>query len=304
MLRCSLALLALTALVQTTPTRVIPEPEPTRAIQSFPSATDPASEDITCTDYKTCSSKGRGYWEALQATLAQAQPIDRNDQQVFERDYKCEYITIDSDSQSLERIKPDLQSHGINPDWLEAQGCFSTSPETGEDTEATAYGNLFSTSQGIIIAYENYRDSDEQKTLPWSEIIWNAWSYARVWDDYRHKQAAEHPPGAALSILRVMIRLNVRNEETNAVLRTIWDAAEREYNTIDQTWYKFTEADPATKNWFYAIIGTPNVKGNIYLLNDHAMEIGKKTVTEIWVRWPYVYPDIWINLGAAVEAGA
>ncbi|KAI4146520.1 MAG: hypothetical protein L6R39_003439 [Caloplaca ligustica] len=296
LLRAFIGLLSITSIVQANPTRTLQAPGP--------SETDPSPDDNTCSDYKTCSSKGHAYWEQLQAKLSEARPVDRNDAETFNKDYKCEYISLDFDTPSLVRIRPDLADHGVDWQWVEPQAVFSINPVTGKDTEVTAYTNLFTTSKGIIVAFENYRDEDEQKTLPWSELMYQAWSYAREWDDFRKEQGIikGHPGGGPISRLSTVIQLDVQNQETVKVLQTIWTNQKLEWNILDKTWYKVTEADPATRNWFYALLGTANVKGTAFLLKDHAAEIEKKTITEIWVRWPYVYPDIWINVGPSTQA--
>lgn len=284
-------LLAAVSLVQATPTRTLPIPGP--------SETDPSPDDNTCSDYKTCSRKGHGYWIGLQAVLSQAQPADKTDgKAIFGTDYGCEFITIDQDTTpGLSAIRGDLENHGYEWKWVEAFGAFSKDPVTGHDTEQTAYSNMFYTSKGLIVAVENYRDLDEQETLPWSEIIYQAWQYARKYDD--ESKAADtprgHPGSGSISTLQTVVQVDVQNQETRLVTKTIWDAAGKEYNTGDKIWYKFTEAD--TPNWFYALLGTVNVKGTLFLLKDHAAEIGKKTITAIWVRWPGPDPDIWIDIG-------
>ncbi|KAI4132129.1 MAG: hypothetical protein LQ338_000883 [Usnochroma carphineum] len=285
-------LLTVTSLVQASPTRTLQAPGP--------SETDPSPDDITCSDYETCSSKGRGYWRELQAVLAQAQPVDRTDgKAIFDRDYGCEFMTSGETSAGLRAIPQDLEQHGFDWAWTEGFGVFSKDPETGEDNPDTAYSNLFETSKGLVVAVENFRDLDERKSLQWSEIIYQAWQIAQEYDDNKKEWNIPpgHPGGGPISTLQTIVQLDVQNRETLAVLRTIWKAQKLEWNIIDRTWYKFTEAD--TPYWFYALLGTVNVKGTLYLLKDHAAEIGKKTITEIWVRWALVDPDIWINVAKA-----
>lgn len=40
-------------------------------------------------------------------------------------------------------------------------------------------------------------------------------------------------------------------------------------------------------------MGTDNVKGVVFLLNDHSVEMGRKIITEVWTRWDTDFPDIW-----------
>ena len=290
-----LCLLTVICIVQATPTRTLSG--------SGPSVTggDSSPDEDTCTDYKTCSSKGLGYWEQLQQKLSQATPVDRTDgNSIFATDYGCEFITIDEDSTpGLRNIRGDVENHGYEWNWVEGFGVFSKDPATGKENPETAYSNMLYTAKGLIVAVENYREADDRKTLPWSEIIYQAWQVAKEYDDDSKEANAPpgHPGGGDISTLQAIVRVNIENEETQAVLQTIWRGEGLEWNTLDQTWYRFTESDPATKNWFYALLGTVNVKGAVFLLSDHAAEIGKKTVTDIWVRWEGPNPDIWINIG-------
>lgn len=124
-----------------------------------------------------------------------------------------------------------------------------------------------------------------------------AWPVAREWaDDWEGKNG--RPLGGPISNLQTVIQARVLNDQTQRVIKTIWAAEEREYNVLDPTWYKFTFAEKP--NWFYALLGTDNIKGTVWLLNDHAAEIGKKVITEIWIRWRVADPDIWISIGPAV----
>lgn len=188
----------------------------------------------------------------------------------------------------------EFEKHGFEWEWIEAFGVFSINPETGKDTEETAYSNMFFTSKGLFVALENFRHMDEQKTLPFSEIVYYAWQVAWHYDDDL-KGLRGHPGGGPISRLQTMVQIQVQNQESRAVMETIWGHEGWHWNEGDPTWYKFTVADSPLHFW--ALLGTVNVKGTVFLLKDHAAAIGKKTITAIWVRWPHPDPDIWIDIG-------
>ncbi len=215
--------------------------------------------------------------------------------ETFDRDYGCEFLSLaGDDSPGPRNIRPELERRGFEWEWTEAFATFSVNPETGKETEDTAYRNMFHTSKGLIVALENFRRLDEQKTLPFSEIIYHTWPFAQQYAE-NTKGIRGRPGGGPISTLQAMVQVAVQNEETRAVIKTIWDKKGWYWNEGDPTWYRFTLAESPL--WFYALLGTVNVKGTVFLLKDHAAEIGKKTITTIWVRWPQVDPDIWIDIG-------
>ncbi|KAL8715298.1 MAG: hypothetical protein Q9225_006432 [Loekoesia sp. 1 TL-2023] len=282
-------LLTVVSLAHATPTRVIHLPVASAV------GGDASPDDSTCNDYKTCSSKGHRDWQELMKKVSEAQPVDKTGSKaVFDDDYGCSFMSSDDPVPS---VRDDLEGHGFEWDWIEAFGVYSKNPQTGEDSEETAYTNMFYTSKGLIVADENYRQKDEQKTLHWSELMYQAWQVAKEHDDV--SKAANippgHPGGGDISKLQTVVRVSVQNDQAKEVIGTI-RAAKQGWNPGDETWHKFTVAED-TANWFYALLGTVNVQSVVWLLRDHAAEIGKKIITEIWVRWDSVDPDIWINIG-------
>ncbi|KAL8866785.1 MAG: hypothetical protein Q9174_006085, partial [Haloplaca sp. 1 TL-2023] len=177
-------------------------------------------------------------------------------------------------------------------------------PTTGAETEDTAYKNYIDTFEGAIVAVENFREYDEQKQLPWSELMYVDWGQVREFADERTQIFPDHDGGGPISNLKSVVQAKCTNDQTRAVIQEIWKLQGLEYNTGDTTWYKYVLEDPLeplAAEWFYSLVGTDNVKGTAWLLNDHAAEIGKKVITEIWVRWTWVDPDIWINVSAQHE---
>ncbi|KAL8770472.1 MAG: hypothetical protein Q9203_003541 [Teloschistes exilis] len=229
------------------------------------------ADDDVCPDYEICGTRGHRYWQTLQQTIALAQPVDRTDgPEKFERFYGIEFASFED---PIEQLRQDLIDHGINYDFLDGFAIFSKDPDTGTETEETAYQNMFQTDKGVIIAVQNFRHADEQKQLSWSELMAQAWPVAREWaDDWEGENG--RPLGGLISNIQTVIQARVLNDQTQRVVKTIWAAEEREYNVLDPTWYKFTLAEKP--NWFYALLGTDNIRGTVWLLNDDAAEIGKK----------------------------
>ena len=53
----------------------------------------------------------------------------------------------------------------------------------------------------------------------------------------------------------------------------------------DETWRRWSRDDGKTKLWWLALVGTDNCKGAVFLLTQHANEVGRKEVGDIWTRW-------------------
>ena len=245
---------------------------------------DRQDDDTFCQSYNDCGQTGLGYWNTLQTTLMQTSPVDRTDGLAK---FLPAYIVQPSQLiYSNENIQQDLTTHGFNAKEIQAWETISIDPETHQAEEYGAYDNSFDTKNGLIIANANYRSLDSQKTLPWSEIIYQTW-----------KKIQAQTPGRSISNLRTVVRRQVVNTGTVNVLAALYKARGLSPKAGDSTWYKWTEAD--SPYFFFALVGTDNVKGVIWLLNDHAAEIGKKEITEIWTRWPNLSPDIWIIIDAA-----
>ena len=252
------------------------------------------NDDDVCPDYKTCSSNGLKYWNTLLNTLSQAQPVDRTDGLAkFQQYYDAEMLLSEDRGSSLRQT---LTDHGLDLAKMILWATYSKNPTTGAGSDQTAYSNFFDTANGVLIAIENWRIDDEQKQLPWSELMYQTWQLSI---DEQNKNSEETyqtgwSPGKSIAALQYSIQSDIHNEATQAVMRLAYETmGYPNPNEGDNTWRKWTQDDPTTKNWFYALLGSDNCKGTIWLLNDHAAEIGKKEITEIWTRWPKVYPDIW-----------
>ncbi|KAL8961189.1 MAG: hypothetical protein Q9183_005346 [Haloplaca sp. 2 TL-2023] len=272
-------------------------PTASTASVNLVNGTNPLDAEV-CTDSTTCGARGRRIWEHLLATISQPNPVDRTDGQAkFDMYYESEFGGL---WDMIGQLYGDLKTHGFRDTNFYGWSTFSTDPTTGAESEETAYKNLLNLYDGVIIAVENYRDFDEQKQLPWSELMYVDWGQASEFADERRQIFPDRDGGGPISNLRSVVQARVQNDQTQAVILEIWRLQGLEYNTGDTNWYKYTFEDPLeplAEEWFYSLVGTDNVKGTAWLLNDHAAEIGKKVITEIYVRWTWVDPDIWINVG-------
>ncbi|KAL8682836.1 MAG: hypothetical protein Q9186_001165 [Xanthomendoza sp. 1 TL-2023] len=252
-------------------------------------------EDV-CASYIACANKGKQYWSALKDKVSQATPTDRADTtNTFEAHYGVEFASLET---PVKGIKQDLIDHGFEYEYTEAMACYGKDPVSGVEDEETAYMNMFYTYKGLLIAESNYRPHDSQNKLPWSELMYHTWTFARAYADESKKydMPAGHPGGGPISNLNTVIQYRVINDQSKNVIRATFLTAGYPDNEGDPTWRRFTETE--TPEWFLALLGTDNVKGTVWLLRDHAAEIGKKVVSEIWIRWKGVDPDIWIMIAA------
>ncbi|KAI4132548.1 MAG: hypothetical protein LQ338_000647 [Usnochroma carphineum] len=272
------ALLSITHLTRAVDSLAPPLPAPSGGSQG-----NSQDDDIFCKAYKDCGVEGLRYFNILQTTLMQASPVDRTDGLAK---FLAAYVVMESEvSSGLKGLQSDLIIHGFDPNAIEAWETFSINPQYHLRDHYAAYDNYFDTVNGILIANANYNSLDSQKTLPWSEIMYQTWqTIGRL---YRK--------GGPISNLRTVVQKTVVNRGTRAVLTTLYKTRQLSMNAGDRTWYKWTEVEEP--QFFFALLGTDNIKGTIWLLNDHAAEIGKKEITEVWTRWPSTYPDVWIEIG-------
>ncbi|KAI4246200.1 MAG: hypothetical protein LQ352_006442, partial [Teloschistes flavicans] len=254
---------------------------PPRAAPSQPAAAQD-DDDNACPNYSTCGSKGLQYLNDLTTTLANPSAIDRTDGlPLFQTYYAPEYdLTIP--------VWPSLwqsfENRAINPEGSDVWEVNSLNPSNQLRDKATAYYNTFATHAGVLIAENNWRASDTQKKLPWSEIVYQTWRLAAAHADTLNADDDVHPPGAPIAGLRSVVRHSVVNAGTKAVVSAAYAANEwAAGGDGEDEWREWTEA--STPAFFYGLLGTDNVKGVLWLLKDHAVEMGRKEVTKVWTRW-------------------
>ncbi|KAL9581650.1 MAG: hypothetical protein Q9212_003772 [Teloschistes hypoglaucus] len=252
------------------------------------------ARDVPCTDYESCGIKGLKYWNILTTTLANAMSIDRNDFELFEEHYHALY---DTTFMADEELLWPMQSRRMDPSKIDHWEVSGIDPDTLRRDAAPAYYNQFDTNQGLIIAAGNWRAEDSQKALPWSEIIYHTWNMAA--NNANSLVSKNHPPGGPISRLQSVVQHIVTNKVTQTVLKAAYEANGwvPGYDGPDE-WRKWTEID--TGPFFFGLLGTDNVKGSVWLLNDHAKEIGRKDISAIWSRWHMGNPDLWCVNGSVM----
>ncbi|KAI4200605.1 MAG: hypothetical protein LQ350_003852 [Teloschistes chrysophthalmus] len=256
----------------------------------YASGADIGDEDV-CVEHEDCAFYGEQYWEKLQATLQNPAPTDRSDgPQLFAQYYTAE---AEPREDSGERVAQDVITNGFSPldsgkySLVTVESKIARPPDTHHQ-DYVPYRNLFNTAEGIIVALWNYKDYDWGGKLPWSEVMFQTYSQ-------------QLQPGESLETLRSVVRFNIANDHTLRMIWTSYDARKipREGNP---QWIKWTSEDQ--QYLFQGILGTDNVRGVVWLLNDHAAAFEKKTITDIWTRIIQVpgqfgdTVDVWINIGS------
>ncbi|KAL9602975.1 MAG: hypothetical protein Q9219_001500 [cf. Caloplaca sp. 3 TL-2023] len=232
--------------------------------------------DDPCPQYSRCGRQGELYWNNLIATLASPAPADKADNiRIFNTYYGTSLRRRHSAGQEVEQ---DLIARGLSP--IEDYRRWHVFCKPDGDVEDSAYQNLFNADDGVIIATSNHRKEDSRKRLQWSDLVYQT---------YRRNMK----PGQSFSRLRAVVQVDIVNSGTWNVARAAYESLGLDVNR-DNQWRRWTRADQ--KRYFYGFLGTDNVKGTMWLLNDHPIEIGKKVITEILTRSGN-HLDIWISLG-------
>ncbi|KAL8780439.1 MAG: hypothetical protein Q9213_006472 [Squamulea squamosa] len=251
------------------------------------------NDDETCVDYSTCAPKGLGYWNKLQTTLFSANPVDRTDgHEIFRTYYGAKF---DGVTKADPDFRQGLLDRGIQDyKHFDLYYSYSIDPATGGPSKEMAYMTAFDTLNGIMIVEGAWREMDQQKKLQWSEVMYQTWQVAKANADHLATTSKDHPVGGPISNLRGVIQHLIVNKGTQKVLRAAYNANGYSIGHGDTTWQKWTEEDQ--HDFFFGLLGTDTCKGTVYLLNDHAVEIGRKEPTVIWTRWTEGSSDIWIDI--------
>ncbi|KAL8852098.1 MAG: hypothetical protein Q9221_003028 [Calogaya cf. arnoldii] len=240
---------------------------------------DVQENQSACQDYSSCGAKGLRYWNALQAKLQDPDAVDVDRRQLFLDYYGTEHGDTEDDA-ALE-IQQDLLDLGLSPiDRYTKCLSLSRSSLDGPEDYETAYQNMFNTQDGAIIATSNDRAKDSQKRLFWSDVVF-------------HNYVEEMQPSESLSTLRAVFQVTITNRGTIQVAKAAYAAQQPPLDFGSHGWKDWTLAKQPY--FFYAFLGTDNVKGMAHLLTDHSVALGKKTITKIRTRLDNF--DMWIELG-------
>ena len=248
-----------------------------------------------CPNYRICGEKGLTYWNWLQGNISDPTHVDRTDgKELFDESYYSERVPLHErpvfSSQDLHgNALPDFDDPAYTY-WYAA----SKIPGDGDENEEVPYKNIINTRDGVLITMEAFKEDDTAKTLPWSEIMYQVWQGSKAYDDERTKTKGLQ--GGTLSALKHSIQHHIVNVDTMRIMELMYSNSG--YNPHrDWHWRTWTEA--GTPYWFYALLGTDNCKGTVFLLTQHAAEAGKKEVAEIRTWWDDDYPHIWYGFSQA-----
>ena len=255
-----------------------------------PDSDDELDEEPGCADYSGCGSDGINYWNTLQTTLLNPQAVDRSTPpSLFEDHYIADVVprlTVDAD------LRQSLRNRDMDISHIDLWQVSSNNSITKQRDPEPAYNNLFDTDHGFLIAEGNWRAKDSQRKLQWSEAIYQTWKLAEKRANELAVQGKGSPPGGPISNLQSVVRHSITNQGTQSVTRAAYAANDWIPGSDGpEEWRRFTETDK--QFFFFALIGTENVKGLLWLLRDHAVEIGRKEPATIWTRWCSSKPDIW-----------
>ncbi|KAL9580657.1 MAG: hypothetical protein Q9212_004361 [Teloschistes hypoglaucus] len=264
-----------------------------RGVPEGNSQTDRSS----CGTYEKCGAKGLQIWNILHSNLSSPTPYVREDTSaIFKMYYQAEPQPYEVEDYEM---KQDFEQHRFDTKHLDIWTTVSkdpAAPRLVEDLDEPPYKNVLDTNQGIIIADANFRYLDKNQKLSWSEIIYNLWQLAVEEANHQHALNPTHPPGGPISNLKYIIQHVVVNRDSQTILKLAYQRKGFTYDDGSEEasrWWLWTEEDLDTRYWFYALLGTDNVKGALWLLNDHSVEMGKKEITKIWTRWTVFAPDFW-----------
>ncbi|KAL8993639.1 MAG: hypothetical protein Q9169_006188 [Polycauliona sp. 2 TL-2023] len=237
-------------------------------------------------DFKICSERGNRYWNTLAETLLNPNAQEKADTSpIFAQGYVATYKDTATASSASSDLVDDLEADGIDANSMDLWWTGDNLPRGDEEEFDAPYQNYFNTRDGIIIASMNFRRDDKRRddkltSLNWSELMYHTWFKLQNGPMKRQRKLLLMSL-ISLSIIRLLYENNGLVPGGN--------------RPEDQAWVQWTEAK--IPYFWDALVGTDNVRGTVYLLNDHPMEIGKKIITEIWTSWEILAPDIWINIG-------
>ncbi len=205
--------------------------------------------------YESAKTKGAGYLLGLQ-NRKENLVLDEMPMNIHEKNYE-----------EAQRIGHEFDTE-ISSEIDDGEGNIEYGMLTQHKTDGgNFYQNDIELPSGKIKADSN-QAGDNKFPPSNSEVLWLQYSMAL--DHYKEKYAKTK--GAAS--LSEILRKNVTNEETQAVMWMVYD-------NNDQT----EKAVAATSEDGKALLGTPNGKSSVWLLHDHLEEIGNKTITSIELKY-------------------
>ncbi|MEM8998812.1 MAG: hypothetical protein AAGB24_00990 [Bacteroidota bacterium] len=235
-------------------------------------------------DYHTAREKGVELWMELQTALTNPSDTTELDQR-FKDHYFTDMDSSEFDGQFKEQDLNDDQyvawSWGyVNPDAKpepqgkeEQQDAYDE--RIGKQGKAH-YENYFDLGEnGEIVAESNWRDKDKEsgakdKSIPNNIMLWKQYELAAKNRELRGVGSE----ASAYENLKLITRHNIANSETVNTVKMAYGA--------NAKWDKDVVQFLPGSEQFFAIIGTPNCKSIVRMLNERVSKL-KKTIEGVEV---------------------
>ena len=130
------------------------------------------------------------------------------------------------------------------------------------------------TAHGILSADGGDRKGKDDQGLPWSESAYQAFKY----------QATQAPAPASVP-LRYLFQRNIANQDTVEIIE--------KFNAESRNEISFAPSDDG----FYALLGCENGRGAAYLVKDHGVALGVRTVAKVTAFKYYGYWNMLMEFG-------
>ncbi|KAL8710141.1 MAG: hypothetical protein Q9220_005224 [cf. Caloplaca sp. 1 TL-2023] len=292
-----LSLIALTSTTQA----IDPSPTPTFSIPPDAITTETVSPSghpilsgnvymsgTQCYIYSACGLYGISLWRSLQLALANPATTDPDNDanRIFDKYY--DYAEIERDL-PFDGLEADMRAHALSPlNTYHYVAILSLQSANGPPDPTDAYTIALNANDGVIVAHYSNIAADSQKRLPWSELVWRAYSGYVGLDaltEFTH--------------LQYIIIHDIKNTGTKTLIAEIAFA-----NDIDPAknggWNVWKRSDP----YFISLLGTDSLQEVVKFLTGHAVELGRRQIVEVWTRGVDVRNgvgikgvDIWVKLG-------
>ena len=138
-------------------------------------------------------------------------------------------------------------------------------------------------SEGVVIVQQAFKAKDMQKKLFHSDILYQTFAQTVSTNNQIREGAAAAKP-FDVKDLSVIIHNHVINDATQDVVLHAYQKFLNIHSTDaweDDNWRRWTPDGPE-REAFLALCGTDNVKGVVNMLNDYRVELGRKTIKDIW----------------------
>ncbi|KAL8789872.1 MAG: hypothetical protein Q9213_000940 [Squamulea squamosa] len=131
----------------------------------------------------------------------------------------------------------------------------------GRSRLGTEYNNVYSLSNGLMAAYDNYKSNNER--LYWSDVAFAIWT-----------EIASLESKSPMDI-RHIARSKIYNKFTSSIINA----------AMAQMPSKQVSALKPGDEAFLAMLGTPNGAGGVHLLMQHKQVLGLKTISKVFIGY-------------------